>query len=259
MATAAPVYEGREMSIGRVFERAFGAIRVNPVVILGLGLVVGALPNLILNYAVSDFATPTPGSFAGMFGLMFATWLISIIVSAIVQGSLTQATVVASEGRKATFGESLAAGFRVALPLVGLAIVSGIGVMIGTILLIVPGIILILMWAVAAPALVVEREGVFAALSRSADLTSGARWKILGMFLVLIVGYLLLSYVVGLVGFAAYSPTKAAGLAMSSAIGSIVLGTVYNAASGTLWPALYVELREWKEGTSAEKLAEVFA
>jgi hypothetical protein len=51
MASVAPMYEDRRMSVGRVFQRAFSAIAYNPVVILGLALVVGALPGLIFSFA----------------------------------------------------------------------------------------------------------------------------------------------------------------------------------------------------------------
>jgi hypothetical protein len=42
-------------------------------------------------------------------------------------------------------------------------------------------------------------------------------------------------------------------------IASIVLGTLLNAVSGTIYPSIYVELRQWKEGTSVEALEQVFA
>ena len=38
------------MDVGRVFQRAFAAIKLNPVVILGLALVVGAVPGLLMAY-----------------------------------------------------------------------------------------------------------------------------------------------------------------------------------------------------------------
>lgn len=268
MATNAPAVADRSVSVERVFARAFGAIRTNPVVILGLALVVGALPTLLVTYvfvqagfSASPEAMVTGSVSPAMFaGAMMLSALISMVVGAIVMGALTRATVSASEGKQASFGESLSAGLRVALPLIGLGIVSGLAIALGLMLLIVPGVILFLMWAVAAPALVIERQGVFGALSRSAHLTSGERWKIFGIFLVLMIGYGVLSGVFGAAGLSNYDFTTAgAGLTVANVIGSVVLGTIYNAASGTMWPALYVELRQSKEGTSVEALEEVFA
>jgi hypothetical protein len=116
------------------------------------------------------------------------------------------------------------------------------------------------MWAVAAPAVVVERDGVFNALGRSRELTKGARWKILGLFLLLGVSYWLLSIVLGFVGLEAYGASDATtGLSVGNLVGSFVLGTIFNAFWGTIQPSLYVELRHWKEGDSVEALARVFA
>ena len=133
-------------------------------------------------------------------GAAFVGAVFAMVIAALVQGALTRAVVSANEGRRASFGECLATGLHVFLPLIGLSILFSIGVGIGFVLLFVPGIILLLMWAVAVPALVVERTGVFGAFGRSAELTKGSRWKILGLFLVLLGGYWLLSILLALVG-----------------------------------------------------------
>ena len=183
-----------------------------------------------------------------------------MVIAALVQGALTRAVVSANEGRRVTFGESLSTGLRVILPLIALSILFALGVGIGFVLLFVPGIILLLMWAVAVPSLVIERTGVFGAFRRSSELTKGARWKILGLFLVLFVLYWLLSLVLGLVGLKMYGAgTSATGLSIGNIIGSMILGTIFNVLWGAIQPSLYVELREWKEGGSIENLEEVFA
>jgi hypothetical protein len=266
MATAANAFEDRQVSIGRVFQRAVSAITLNPVVILSLALVVGALPGLIMSYLFYQLGLYSPATIRGGlispsgFGAgIFLSSLITFVISALVQGALTRATVSANEGSRATFGESLSAAVRVLLPLIGLSILWAIGVGIGFVLLIVPGIILLMMWAVAVPALVVERQGIFQSFSRSAELTKGARWKIFGLCLLLLVIYWLLSAVIGLVGLGMYSPANAAGFTVTNIIGSMVVGTIFNMLWGTIQPSLYVELRQWKEGGSVENLAEVFA
>lgn len=103
-----------------------------------------------------------------------------------------------------------------------------------------------------------ERRGIFAAFSRSSELTKGARWKIFGLSLVLLVIYWLLSIVVGMVGLGMYRPANPAGFTIANIIGSIVVGTVFNMLWGTIQPSLYVELRQAKEGDSMENLEQVF-
>jgi hypothetical protein len=254
------------VSIGRVLERAFAAVRTNPGVILGLALLIGAVPGLIITYLFVQMGLGSPEaitsgaiSSSAIIAAVLVSGLVSVVIAALVQGALTRATVVASEGGKVSFGDSLSTGLSVVLPLIGLAIISGVGIMLGMILLIVPGVILALMWSVAVPALVVERVGVFEALGRSNALTKGAKWKIFGLALIILVAYWLLSVVLGLVGLAGYAANSMAGLTATNLIGGIILGTLFNTAWGTIQPSLYVELRQWKEGTDVQTLQQVFA
>ena len=98
-----------------------------------------------------------------------------------------------------------------------------------------------------------------AALSRSAELTKGVRLKILGLFLVLGVCFWLLSIVLGFVGLKMYGPATAAyGFGIGNLLGSAILGTISNVLWGTIQPSLYVELRQAKEGTSAERQVDIY-
>ena len=267
MATSAPVFEDRNMSVGRVFQRAFSTITHNPAVVLGLALVVGAIPSVATQYLFIEFGLTAAsdiesGSFSTS-GFIFATLLtslVTVIFAAIVQGALTRATWAENEGRHATFGECLGTGLRFVLPLVGVAILVTLGGFLGMILLIVPGVILFLMWSVATPAVVVDQGGAFAALKRSAELTKGARWKILALFLVIFVAYWLLALLLGVIGLDdAALAEDGSSLSATQVIGGILLATVFNAIWGTIQPSLYVELRQWKEGADLENLEQVFA
>lgn len=266
MATAAPVYDDQNVSIGRVFQRALSAVQLNPLVIVGLALVVGAVPGLIMTYLLVQSGLGAPSalqsgfSFGRIMGASFFSGIISMVIAAFVQGAMTRATVAANEGQRASLVESFSTALRVLLPLIGLSLLMGIALMFGFVLLIVPGVILLLMWAVAVPVLVVERTGVIAAFGRSAELTKGVRLKILGLFLVLAVAYWLLSIVFGFVGLKMYSPaTSVYGITIGNLLGSVIIGTIFNVLWGTIQPSLYVELRQAKEGSSAQHLAEVFA
>ena len=71
----------------------------------------------------------------------------------------------------------------------GLSIVTGIGLIAGLVLLVVPAVILSVRWFVSVPALIGEEVGVFAALGRSWEETKGRFWPI---FIVLIAVYALM-------------------------------------------------------------------
>lgn len=265
MATAAPSIDERDFSIGRVIQRALSAVQLNPVVVIGLALLVGAIPALVITFVFVQLGLGTGGgiqsglSLSRIFGAAFFSNLVLMVVSALVQGALTRATVSANEGQRATFAESFAAAARVLLPLVGLSILLGIGIAIGFVLLIIPGVILMLVWAVAVPTLVIERGGVMAAFSRSAELTKGVRVKIFALFLVIGILYLAISYVFRLVGLGMYTTSSFGGLTIGAILGSLIVTTLGNVLWGTIQPSLYVELRHVKEGTSLENLEQVFA
>lgn len=74
-----------------------------------------------------------------------------------------------------------------------LTIVVSILVYIGLILLIIPGIVLALIWAVSAPAMVVENQGVFGSMGRSVELTRGNRWRVLGVAIVVFLIYVVVA------------------------------------------------------------------
>jgi hypothetical protein len=58
-------------------------------------------------------------------------------------------------------------------PLVAVSILLGIGVGIGFVLPIIPGLMLLVIWSVVAPVTVLERVGVLAAFGRSGELVRG--------------------------------------------------------------------------------------
>ena len=67
---------------------------------------------------------------------------------------------------------------RRSAPWIVFGILFEIGVGIGLVLLIIPGLILLTMWSVGAPAIVVERAGAFQAFGRSWHLVRGEAWSV---------------------------------------------------------------------------------
>lgn len=266
MATNAEVSPARGVSGGRVFERVIATIRHNPGPTIGLAFLFGAVPGLLTTLVMRQAQTPElmldPDFRIGFLALTFLSVVLGLIISALTQAALTRATVAESEGRKASMGESIAAGVRVLLPLIILSILLAVGVMIGFVFLIVPGVILYCMWAVAVPALVEERRGVFGSFGRSRELTRGARWKVFGILLVVLVVYWLLSAASGIfmVSSADFADPQAAfQMPIGFIIVSLLVGTLVNLFWGMVLASLYVELRDWKDGPGTEHLEQIFA
>jgi hypothetical protein len=126
-------------------------------------------------------------------------------------------------------------------------------------LLIVPGIMLLVMWSVAAPACVVEHTGVFGALSRSRELTRGHRWAILGLYVAVIILMIIVSMLfAGLTGMSMLAEPTSTTPSLVELGSSMVSSMITSIIGSTFAAAIYYELRQIKEGIGPEALASVF-
>lgn len=241
-------------SIGAVLSRAFAVLRDNPMATLGIAFLFGALPQSLSSYAIV-----AQGANAGL-----VSPLIFLLCSMLVQGALTRATISYASGQRATFGQSIGTGIAFLLPLLGLTILMVLGLMLGFVLFVVPGIILFLMWSVAGPALVAERCGVLGAFGRSRALTKGARWKIFGLLLLVLVLVWIVSAVIGAITVAGDFMGQMEAMARGQLPTSfILLSTLANTLIIAFWGAvqasLYLSLSQWKDGPDIGTLEEMFA
>lgn len=182
--------------------------------------------------------------------------LIDFICSTLLTATLVYGTVQELRGQHASLGASIGRGLTVILPAIGLSIVIGIGVAIGFVLLIVPGLILLTIWWVAVPVTVVERPGVFASLGRSAELTKGFRWPIFGIIILFVAAAFAILYLLSIIlvpmvlrgslGVISFFIITWVVLAFFSALTSVIAGVGYFA------------LRSEKEGADLDQIAAVF-
>jgi hypothetical protein len=265
MATLAMGGSDRSVSIGRVFSRAFGTIGSNPIATLGISFLFGALPALGAATLLQS-ATAQELGVIGSLGVMLVglgSIVVSIVLAAVTQGALVRATVAHSQGGTAGFAESAMAGLSMVVPLFIVALLSALGIGLGFALFLVPGVMLYCMWAVCAPALVEERLGPIEALRRSRYLTKGARWKVFGLVLVVLISYWLFLGLIGVFSTAVFGEAAIgeAGFLNRSA-GQLAVSAIMQTLSSAVWSvvlaSLYVELREWKDGPAADALAEIF-
>jgi hypothetical protein len=122
------------------------------------------------------------------FVLAVLSLVISIVGSFWLQGALVEATVDMRDG---SFDSSTGDLFRRVQPvlgtLIGAGLLAGLGIAIGLVLLVVPGLYLMTRWAVIAPVVVREGTGIGRAFTRSAELVSGSGWPVFGLVLIVAV------------------------------------------------------------------------
>jgi hypothetical protein len=155
------------------------------------------------------------------FSLFWVGLVVSLAVATLYQGTVVELVQDIQDGRR---DSSVGDLFRSALPVLGTliaaGILAGIGIGIGFVLLIVPGLFLATIWAVIAPAIVIERRGVFEAFGRSRELVKGQGWPVLGT---IVVAYL--------IGFLASIVFAAIAAAISS---GVILAIVFSALASTI-------------------------
>jgi len=183
-------------------------------------------------------------------GRQFLVSMLQMVGQAVVAGAVSFVVFQSLRGGKTSIGASVQKGFSRLFPIIGVSIVYALGVGIGLVLLIVPGIIIACMWYVAVPATVLENLGVGAALSRSGALTKGYRGSIFALFLMIFLMMLVVMLV--LAGMFA-----ALGAAVGGVL-SLVIGVFIALFSGTLSAVCYHDLRMVKDGVSTEDMAKVF-
>lgn len=231
-----------------------------------------------LSFAADTIVASGVGIVVTLLATLVLTGILTIVVSRAVLGErmeLGAAWAAARPRLAALLGVTVVYGVMIALCL-GLGVLPGVllgllsgsvglGVglgLLGGLLGLAAGIYLYVAFALAAPAVVLERQGVRAALKRSRGLVRGAWWRTFGILaLVTVIGYIVSSiiaipFTIGGVGVAYLVGGEANAYALSalllSAIGTILAAAItwpFTAAGTVL---LYVDRRMRREGLDLE-------
>jgi hypothetical protein len=226
---------------------AFGLYRRYPLLFLALAA------GVVVPYEAIVLAATGTGPFAQSslsFGVGFLLTLTEwVLIGPLISALHVHAVGETRDGREPRLAPVARQGLRV-LPVVAAAsIISGLGIALGFVALIVPGVLLTLRWFVVAQAAAIEHEGWLPALRRSGRLTEGHYGHIfvfaVYIGLIVVVPTLLIGF-----GFGHHSTTVA-----SFAVGLIV--QVITRSFGALATALlYFDLRARREYSMAQGLAE---
>jgi hypothetical protein len=247
-----------EFRVGHVFSRAWSVFSGNFLIFMVV-TGIASLPPLLI-------PQPAPGTAENPFGNPGLTLLALFL--AIVLGTLSQAIVLYGafqdmRGRPVSLADCFKVGLQRFFPIVGLAITVGVAVIFASLLLIVPGLMLYMMWYVATPVCVVERLGPFRSLGRSRELTKGHRWKLFGLsLLILIPAFIVAGVLVGVIALL-FGTGAILGLpaAFATPLGQVI-NLIWSAAWGAFYAVIvvvtYHDLRVAREGVDTEQIAAVF-
>jgi hypothetical protein len=177
-------YSFRPLTLGELLDRTFFLYRRHFVMFVGIAAV-PHLFGLLLNVAL----TAPGGTFAGSWSgalvsvmMLFAYFVTTVFTQA--------ATVVAVShvqlGRQVTVGGAFAAVRSRIGELTVLSMNLSLRIFLGFLLLVIPGVVLAMTYALAVPVAVVEETSISETLDRSAFLTKGHRGRIFVIYALLV-------------------------------------------------------------------------
>ena len=200
----------RELSVGEVFSKTFEIYRRDFVkyfilfavveIIVGVLTAVGqhafVLPTLPTNPTPQQFSSYFSAFFGALLPLFAITFIVTVIFFPIAQGGAIKLASEQIEKGKADLSASVRFAASKLVWIWALTIVVGIIVILGFIALIIPGIILAIMFALAFPVLIIENKGVLDSMGRSRVLVSKRWLKTFVTFLILAIIIIIASLIV---------------------------------------------------------------
>ena len=205
---------------------AFGIYKSNFGVLIATGLGIAVVFGIaigLLNNTDSVF-------------LHFIGSILQLIGSAIYTGFVVKLVQDVRDGRRdQSAGELISAATPAIGALIVFSILSGIAIGIGFILLIIPGLILLTIWSVGAPAIVAEGRGPLEAFGRSWELVKGQTWTVFGVLVVVFLILIVASIVVAVIG-------AAIGGAVGAIIAAILVMLLYIPVSALVASTLFFDL-----------------
>jgi hypothetical protein len=150
-------------------------------------------------YLVAAIITALLALGGGNIGILLGSF-VSVVAAFVLQATLVKAVQDVRDGHadlsiRQTVNEAL----PFLGPVAGASILAGIAITIGLLLIIVPGLFLITIWAVIVPVIIIERSGALASFGRSRDLVRGHGWHVFGTLVLVYIIMLVVNIVLGLI------------------------------------------------------------
>ncbi len=199
------------------------------------------VPIAFIIYLITSLVTLLLVEVAGFLGAIISI-LLSIVGVYLVQASLVRAVEDLRDGRAdLSIGATMSSVASRLGPVVLASIVAGIAIIIGLVLLIVPGLFLLTIWSLIVPVIVLEGRGAFESFGRSQQLVKGYTMNVFGVLVLAFLVLILFGFVLGLV----LSPLPDG---VQSFVSNLVSGSLTAPFTACVLTLLYFRLRTAKEG-----------
>lgn len=187
-----------QRGVGEILSTAFNVYKANAaklitivaIVVVPLALLDALLTKVVWapkKETIDTFLGPRTVTLSrGFFVVLLASLIgavLAFVMSFVVQAAVSRAAAQATVGDPVDTESSYRWGFKHLGSVIAIALLAGLVILVGFILLIIPGIIAAVMLSVVIPVLVFEDKRGTEALRRSWDLVKGSFWHALGTIL----------------------------------------------------------------------------
>ena len=214
-----------KLDTASVFESVFDFYRKQAGILLPAALLVQLVPALLSGLL-------REGDVGA--GVIIAGVVITVVANIWFQGAVVEAVNDIRDGRR---DHTIGSLFRSITPVLGpltlAAIVGGLGIALGFVALIVPGLVLLTWWALIGPVIVMERTPAMAAFGRSRALVRGSGWQVFGVLVVMLLIQLVVAGVFQAIGegisddITVYSIAVLAGDTLTAPLGALAAAVMY--------------------------------
>lgn len=218
-----------QLSVGSVLSRVADMYRRAAPVLLAVALAFYLVVALITAAVLSGRVSLAFLLVSSLIGVVAGFWYQAMVVEIVRD--------LRSSDRLQPVGQLFASVRPRIGAVLGVGLLAGIAIAIGFVLIIVPGLILLTLWALIVPVLILERGRALDAFQRSRELVRGNGWPVFGVIVVIY----LVTFVVQQI-FRSVGGTSFVGLFLTSLIPSVLVAPLGALAASIM----YFDLRELK-------------
>jgi hypothetical protein len=212
----------RGIRVGDVIKETFSIYGQNIVALIGSALAIFIVIGLIAGLLQSG----------GGFVLALIAAAVRLAGHALYTGFVVKLVEDMRDGRRdETVGDLLSSAAPAILPLIAFGFLFGLGVALGLVLLIIPGLILLTFWALGAPAIVVEGAGPIEAFGRSWRLVRGQAWSVFATLVVVLLIVIVIQFVLAAIA----TPIGDGALVVASILSSAITAPIFALAVSVMY------------------------
>ncbi len=248
----------KRLGVGEILQGAFDVYRkqasnlwtIVALIVIPVQIAIFLIIKAALSGGTTFAANGTIYTSKSTAGPVLSVIILGFVSAIVCIGALSKNLLDSYTGHPTDWRHSLSYAWERFGSLLWLAVLTGVLVGIGFVLLVIPGVYLVVAWLVAVPALMFEGTGGFGALRRSRELVSGHWWMIFGALLAGLIIIIGISFAVSAI---------VGGIANSGSVNVIlILGAISRIVSdiftypivAAISAVAYVELRASKPGSS---------